>query len=69
MDSEIKYSIEWLTKEFATHAEMADKLWQCDKELPHLSKHTEPFNVARALSVMCAEIEKLKESLCPEIYQ
>lgn len=62
------YTLETLASTFADHAGMADahqeQLNQLFKdsnpgqELPEHMKN--PFNVARALSVMAAEIEKLK---------
>lgn len=62
------YRLETLASTFGTHADMADAHQEFinksfaeqnpGQELPEHMKN--PFNVAKALSVMAAEIEKLK---------
>lgn len=63
------YSIEDLTKQFSTHAEdfiiQNEKMKKMregnfpDSDLPEFLN--DPFNLSKALSVMCAEIERLKQ--------
>jgi hypothetical protein len=59
---EYDYTIEALSLTFSKHADKADLQFQEDKNKYDWAK--EPgagFNVARALSVMCCEIERLKQ--------
>lgn len=57
MDAFKDYTVEGLAKEFCIHAEKVEKKWEKD------NSNCDEFNLSRALSVMCAEIEKLKHLL------
>ena len=57
MDVFKDYTVEGLAKEFRTHADKVEDRWEKQPS------NYDEFNLPRALSVMCAEIEKLKHRL------
>ncbi len=57
MDVFKDYTVEALAKEFCVHADKVEDRWKKEPS------NYDEFNLARALSVMCTEIEKLKHRL------